>query len=132
MHWLDDTASPDNVMTQSDLDGLIQSIDALRKEIASATDLEADFKALLLDMVEALRRALSEYQIRGASGVDDALGEIMGRLLVHLKVVQENSKSPWFRRVFDAAMKVIKFGADAKDTKEVLGGFGQLLLEVVK
>ncbi len=36
----------------------------------------------MLDLLESMRRAIAEYQIRGASGLRDAVQTVVGRLVV--------------------------------------------------
>lgn len=128
--WLDEYYTGDKA-TQEDLDELVQSLAELHGEISTA-DLDEEFKRLLLDMVEAMRRALAEYQVTGQSGVADAMGDIMVRVLSRPEVLKKDAKHPLLRRVIEAGQKFIKLGADIKDTHEVIGGAAQFLLEQLK
>lgn len=73
--WLDEQMLT-GVETRSYLESLLRDIDAMRSEIQEA-DLEDDFRCLLMDILEALRRAVAEYEIRGSKGVFDSIGEIV-------------------------------------------------------
>ncbi|MBN8738467.1 MAG: hypothetical protein J0H86_03090 [Xanthomonadaceae bacterium] len=128
--WLD-VYRTEEVATQQELDELVRSMADLHGEI-SAADINEEFKRLLLDMVEAMRRALAEYQVSGQSGVADAMGDIMARILSRPDVLKKNAASPWLDKVIDAGKKFIKFGADIKDTYEVIGGSAKFLLEHLK
>lgn len=73
--WLDEQLWTQEE-TRAYLDSLIRDIDAMKEEALNA-DVEEDFRRFLLDVLEALRRAVAEYEIRGSQGVFTSLGEIL-------------------------------------------------------
>jgi hypothetical protein len=62
--------------TRSYLDSLLGDIEAMKTNVECA-ELDEDFRGLLLDILEALRRAVAEYEIRGSKGVFSSLGEVL-------------------------------------------------------
>jgi len=89
--WLDQVcAKPEE--TQTELDRIAAELQDLRAAIQEAEGIDDDFRALLLDAVECMRRAIAEYEVRGAAGIDAAFGEIFAQVLRRAKA--SDVKSP--------------------------------------
>lgn len=89
------------------LQQLQDAVDAMQAEV-KASQFDDAFRELLLDMLEALHRALAEYSIRGAKGVFASMGEVLSLLTRYQQddtAVPEENRT-MLRRVWDLTTKV--------------------------
>jgi len=93
--WLDQVCASESDVRQEIVD-LSTELDSLLDAVKSA-DVDEEFRVLLLDIIESLRRALAEYEIRGMEGVDANIGEILATVLRGRDAVKRGPKGLWSR-----------------------------------
>lgn len=100
---------PEDVIPDATLKDIQTDIDALFDKIKQSS-LRDDFKELLLDLLERIQRGLSEYRIRGAVGLSEALEATIGRLVTKRLNANET--------------------ADCEEEKALLRGVKEIVLKV--
>lgn len=124
--WLDEVcASSDD--TSSELRQILEELDSLRASVQDA-DVEEDFKTLLLDIVESMRRAIAEYEIRGSVGVQQALGEVLGHALRRMDLVARNAKGDLLGRAGKVLRRIALVGGVVKGGAEIYLVLQQIFL----
>jgi hypothetical protein len=95
---------------QNDVNGLFQTI--------ANGQLPSDVRIIILDLLEAIRRTLGEYQIRGAEGLKRVLAESLGRLVLDKDVVVKSKETPDFKAFMDLLTRLnALFQAATNSTK---------------
>lgn len=93
-------------LAASELDSLSDELEVFEDELASIakdtnslfekvseSELEPALKVIVLDLLEAIRRTVADYQIRGAKGLERMLAESLGRFAIDKDLVDRESKS---------------------------------------
>lgn len=75
-----DIALGDNRKSLKDIEALTSNIEALLRSLSSDEGIEEDFRVLMMDLFEAVRRASAEYLIRGNQGVMESIAYIFAGL----------------------------------------------------
>lgn len=73
---------PEQAIPEDALREIGDAITKLFEKVASAP-ISHEFKELLLDLLERMRRGVSEYRIRGEKSLREALESSIGRLVLH-------------------------------------------------
>jgi len=115
--WLDQICASSEE-TSGEFEQILEELDNLRASVQDA-DVEEDFKILLLDIIESMRRAISEYDIRGGVGVQQALGEILGHALRRTDLVARNAKGDLLARAGKVLKRVAFVGGVIKGGAEI-------------
>ncbi len=61
-------------------------------EVVKSSNLDPELRIVLLDLLEAIRRTIVDYQIRGAEGLKRVLSECLGRLALDKDIVIQNGQ----------------------------------------
>ena len=69
------------------------------------SNLDGPLKYWSLDLLEALRRSLHEYKIRGAEGLEKAISSIIGDLVRHAAELQPHKKDSWLQEIWQLVVK---------------------------
>lgn len=75
-----------------EVEDLLAEVDALQEKLSDAS-LSPDVRALVERQVEAIRNALGDYRIRGASAIKDAVHKAAGEVIEHKESIAENRES---------------------------------------
>ena len=87
----------------------VQSLIAAVEELSAAlreSDLPTELRTVLVRRADDMRRALVEYSLGGAQGLEQAVAAALGTLMQHAQVVRANSKSPALAKYFETVVKV--------------------------
>lgn len=76
------SGSHEEVIQQPVLDGLQSDIEELTHRIL-LTDLNVEFKSVLIDGLQSIRQAILEYRLSGAVGISQALDRSIGSMVRH-------------------------------------------------
>ena len=116
---------PDNPAVD-ELKDLKVEVDDLFESIQSST-IDADLKSVLLDFTESMRRALTEYQLRGISGLREDLFSILDKLQRNFKLVEQHKNESIVQKFWVVLAKYDTVSSVALNTPQVLTGFAKLL-----
>jgi len=89
----------------NELTSLYDEITGLFNKVADGT-VDPTLRDILLDLLEAIRRSITEYQIRGASGIRDQLAYCLGKVIQNEKVLMgknESDEMTLFWKIFGRA-----------------------------
>jgi hypothetical protein len=107
------------------LAALRQDLEALLTEALGLTDLPKDLKELFVRNLEALRRALLAYQVRGIEGLQQELERTVGSLMLHRDQVKAaaaaGGTAAKFLKGFSACVKTVnELLAAAKTARDLV------------
>lgn len=83
----DEKPIDDNELTSLDND-----IADLFNKVSDGT-IDPELRIIILDLLEAIRRSISEYKIRGANGIRDHLAYCLGKVLQNKDLFIDNNDS---------------------------------------
>jgi len=118
------------LIEQDQLEEIKQDTDSLFNEIVNS-DLDKNLKVILLDLLEVIRRAIAEYQIRGAEGLKKAVAESVGRLFIDKDIVLKEKDKSAFQSFWKYLAKlnlIVSSALYAKEIGENVNDFIQNLL----
>jgi hypothetical protein len=75
---------PEDQISGGELDEITKGINELFAEVNNSA-IDAKLKALLLDLLETIRRCIAEYQIRGSKGIREAVTVALDTLSQHIR-----------------------------------------------
>jgi hypothetical protein len=94
---------PESVIDQEVLDQLRTEIELMIADILNSS-IDERLKAVIIDHLESIRRALIEYRIRGSEGLRRALDSGIGTLIRH----QEEMRKPENASILSKLLSVFK------------------------
>lgn len=103
---------PEHLVPQDELDSIRKSVDEL-VSLVDASSFPNDVKVNLLDAIEVLRRALHEYDLRGAERLKEGWAESVGKVAVTFSRAHDSdpvaadtvwSKFKWVWDKFDSVV----------------------------
>lgn len=120
-----DSVIQDNKIPLDELKELEESIQLLFEQIESEFGLDKEFKFFVLNQLEKIRRAISEYRISGASGFGRYLDSLIVELIKNKDITNkvENSSSETIGNFKKIINKVVKFASYTKDGLKALRSF---------
>lgn len=71
-----------------------------------SSDLDLPLRLWALDLLEALRRSLHEYSLRGAHGLQTAISSIIGELGRHANELKPRKDEWWLKELWELVLKV--------------------------
>jgi len=74
-----------------ELTGLETDIVDLFDKVAEGT-IDPTLKEIILDLLEAIRRSIAEYKIRGANGIREELAYFIGKVIQNKDLIKNNSE----------------------------------------
>jgi hypothetical protein len=126
-NWLDHGGCASVDETDSEVRDLNSELASLQEAVRDADGLDHEFRELLLDILETLRRAIAEYNMRGMQGVEAALGEIFATIWRRQEAWKKGTKD-WKARAWDAVNRASKLGGLVR-LGVLASEFGKLLLD---
>lgn len=106
------------------LGDLLDDLDQLTENV-SDSDLPQDLKMLLIKNLEAIRRSILAYKIKGLEGIEYEIERGIGSLLLHKDEIFSSRASTESSDVWSSYFKVLerlhKVVALARETKELVG-----------
>lgn len=121
-----DKHCPEKTISDTDLKDISSEIDALFSSI-STSDLKKSLKALLLDLLESMRRAIVEYRIRGARGLRENLFSILECISRRFDIVREAERDPQVKGFWLLLTKYDTLASLYVNAPQILAGFSKLL-----
>jgi hypothetical protein len=115
---------------KQELDELLDDVNSLYKDIEES-DLPAELKTLLLDLLHTLRTAIHEYKVRGIERIREAIATMLGTLIIHKSEVQQASKTSVgasVLRVFWKAVSLVHYAPEVTKIIETVAPVAKLLL----
>lgn len=91
----------ESVVEEDELKGILDDVNALYERII-ASDVTAELKTIMLDMLVVIRNAVHEYRIRGVARLEEALPTLVGTYVLNTKLIEaedEKEEVGLFRRV---------------------------------
>jgi len=95
-----DVEQPEFLIEQSELDGLYTDADGLAAKI-EASDVPPDLRAILTESIERIKKAIKDYPLGGAEGLDRVIKESYGTVIVESAVVLPQKDNPTVRAYWD-------------------------------
>ena len=83
-HWYEET------IPQGELAGIQLEIEALSERVVTS-GLDSSLKTVLLDGLEAIRKAILDYRVTGADGIRQAVDSNIGAVARHIQEIREVS-----------------------------------------
>ena len=68
---------------KKELVSLKEDVDKLNEKVLSSNSLNEELKKLILDQLELIRRSISEYSIRGTTGLRESLSRNIGEIILN-------------------------------------------------
>src|ERR1035438_5091867 len=104
---------PDKILPLDELEELREQVEEAYRFVQAST-IEYPIKSVALDGLEAIRRAIHEYRLRGAEGLEQAVAQVMGSALIN-PALQPNAapESEWgarFWKVVGRASDILTLG----------------------
>lgn len=105
------------VVNDEELQEILQEVNSLFDEVRDAA-IDPELKSFVLDGLEAIRRGINEYRIRGPERLKEALGEVIGSLAVNRDIVKagrndNNETVGRFEKLCYRFAAVVSFASDA-------------------
>ena len=97
---------PEAEVEKDDLDQISTGATNLFNQFKAADDVDRLVQQSILQMLQGIRDAVAEYEIRGAEGLEDALSIAIGRLIVQRDLVRKATKRPLLKDYFALLAKV--------------------------
>lgn len=120
--------SGEQIIDQETLNDLMEQVENLTHEIMDS-EIPPDLKAVLIDNLEEIRRAILEYRIRGVDGLKRALEGSLGAVIRHRpQIVKQKGKKPVarFLEILSKLDQVVAFSLRMKQL------FGPVLGEILQ
>jgi len=95
-----DAEQPEYLIDQSELDSLLKEADELKARVQES-DVPLDLKQILIGLVERIKRAILDYPLSGAEGLDKAIKEAYGTAFVEHAIVLPQKENPVVRGFWD-------------------------------
>ncbi len=106
-------ACSEGVMPQQDLDRVAELLEAVYKEV-SESDLHVDLKALILDELEHIRRAIHEYRLRGVGGLKVAAKRAFATIVLNEELrTSKKKETSRFREVVTTLILLLQLAREA-------------------
>ena len=118
--------SAENTVPADDLNSIQKEIDELFQQIANG-EFNKKLKAVLLEMLEAMRRAISEYRIRGAKGLREELFTILERFQRNFELIREHKDEPIVSAFWNVLAKYDTLTSVFDNAPQIIAGFQKLL-----
>ncbi len=95
-----DVEQPEYLIDQSDLHSLLKETKELEAQIRES-DVPVDLKQILLGLTERLERAITDYPLSGAEGLDRVIKEAYGTAFVEHAIVLPHKEDPVVKAFWD-------------------------------
>jgi len=109
---------------ESELQDILTEVNALFDDVMQS-NIDPDLQTFILDGLEAIRRGIYEFRIRGSERLKEAMGEIVGDYWVrHPKPQSEEDEKSWerFSKSVGRFIAVVKFAhGSAKAIQDFVG-----------
>jgi hypothetical protein len=114
-------------LANEDLSDLMTDVDAVINEVVKAS-IDDDLRRVVLDSLEGIRRAISEYRLRGNAGLQEEVERMAARLARYADDLKDSEESSWVSHVVAILVKVDKAAQTGKKYLPLLKAGSQLLL----
>jgi hypothetical protein len=105
---------------------LLLAIEQFTEQVLGA-DIDTTLKALLLDLAESMRQALSEYRIRGGDGLRKEMFFVLDRLHRNMGVLERDRESLVMKHFWDLVTKYDTLTSICVNATPVIEGFRRAL-----
>lgn len=120
-------------LENEELDALKRDTEALFKKVSEGS-LDPQLRNVILDLLEAIRRAIVEYRIRGARALEDALRQTLGAIVINYPAFRASAEDVELKK-FSALLcrlkamveKGLRIAALAKPAVDILMLVGKSL-----
>lgn len=90
-----------NRSSYEDIRQACAQVDSTLSQLLADKNLEPDFKLLIGDLLETLRRSLYEYELRGSKGVFDSISSVFSTLVKYKDRFNSEHEKKWWGTVRD-------------------------------
>jgi uncharacterized protein with HEPN domain len=118
--------SAEIVVPEDELRIIQKDIDELFQQIADG-DFNKKLKTVLLDMLEAMRRAINEYRIRGAKGLREELFTVLERFQRNFDLIREHKDEPVVGAFWQVLTKYDTLTSVYVNAPQIIAGFQKML-----
>ena len=87
------------IISDEEIKALLADLDKIMDEVRSA-QIDDDLRAVVLDGLEGVRRAISEFWLHGTAGLREEVDRAIGRLARYAPDLKQHAKDGWFAHVF--------------------------------
>ena len=104
------------VVDDKKLQEILEDVTLLFDEVRSSESIDVELKSFILDGLEAIRRGINEFRIRGPVRLKEALGEVIGSLAVNQGIVKDHGNEETvgrFEKLCYRLAAVVSFASDA-------------------
>ena len=129
LEFCSDTLSrvtPEDVPDEAILDELKHDVEAMIDDVDKA-DIVSTLKAVILDHLESIRRAVVEYKIRGTQGLRQALDSGIGSLLRHRDELKKTESQHIVTRLMNLFGKIDSYVGVGIAAQKLFGRMTDLL-----
>src|SRR5204863_3937544 len=89
---------PEIEIPPDEVKGLREEVDSFFEAVRSA-NIDAEFKIVLLDLIETIRQKIAAYEIRGAAAFRESLEASAGKIVFNSKSFEEPVNRAWKDRL---------------------------------
>lgn len=105
-----------------ELKEILAEIEQLYTQVLES-DLPADLKTLLLDLIHALRTAAHEYRVRGPERLSEGIESVLGKLALNRGAAErldQTEEGNRFSRTFWKTVALLKYAPDVRAVIETV------------
>lgn len=107
---------------EESLYNLRDRVDQLHDEVVAAANIPVDLRSFILDQLHRIRRALSEFQLRGPAALAEATELVAGAVISHRHLISDdNQESQTF---IQKLISIVDFGERLGNAAQSLGKGG--------
>ncbi len=119
---------PEQIPSDEQLRELRDDVSSLMERILTE-NLDPELKLVLLDLLESMNRAISEYRFRGGQGLRQELFLILGRLQEHFSAFHQHSKNPVVESFWGIITRYDALTSFCLNVPQVLSGVTRFFLQ---
>src|ERR1039457_1298695 len=91
-------------VSNEDIGDIRKRVDELFEDVTRSNHLPTELRQKLLDLLEVIRQQIAQFQIRGATALQDCLRQSLSRLLEIYPAFEEKREEPLLKRVVGVVM----------------------------
>ncbi len=111
----------DKVISDQDLQSLLEKVSDLEKEVFSA-EINGELKTLMLTQIEKLRLSIINYRIWGIDGIKEAVNLNIGFLLTNAEKISETKETGFLQKYYQVISLFLQAGNFGMKFLELTGG----------
>lgn len=126
-----DLVQKEALINEGQLKEICADADQLFDQIQE-NDIDGSLKVILLELTEAIRRAINEYKIGGAEGIKKTVAEAVGRLFVDKDILLPEREKPIIKSFWGYLAKLNLLVSSALYSKALGERAAELLAKILE